>query len=108
MVSPLALALPIPVSTNLESSVGGFVGTSDPNAVNNDVIFKFGVGGVWSSYQFFTGSDADANFLASGSVNGFYDTGGNLISSALPVGQGFFIQHIVSGTEYWTNSFIVQ
>ena len=102
------LALPIPVSTNLESNIGGFVGASDPNGINNDVIFKFGTGGSWSSYQFFTGSDADANFLASGSVNGFYDASGNLISSAFPVGQGFFIQHIVSGTEYWTNSFIVQ
>ena len=101
------LSLPVPVSTNLESSIGGFVGTSDPNAVNNDVLFLFS-GGGYSSYQYFTGADADNNFFTSGSTTGFYDTIGNHVSSATLVGQGFYLQHIVAGTEKWTNSFTVQ
>lgn len=101
------LSLPVPVSTNLESSIGGFAGTSDPNAVNNDVLFLFN-GGGYSSYQYFTGADADNNFFASGSVTGFYDTVGNRVTSATLVGQGFYLQHVVAGTEKWTNSFTVQ
>jgi hypothetical protein len=100
---------PIPVSTNLTSSVLGFVGTSDPNAVNNDVVWTWNPNiSQYSAYQYFTGADADNNFLLSGSVNGFYDNSGDLITVAPTVGNGFFIQHVVSGSTTWTNIFQAQ
>ena len=94
-----------PISTNLESSVVGFPGTSDPNAINNDVLFKWN-GSGYNVYQYFTGSDADSNFFTSGSVNGFYDAGGTLQNSAPLVGQGFFILHTGSSVN-WTNTFVI-
>jgi len=95
-----------PVSTNLESTLVNFPGTSDPNAINNDVLYKWN-GAGYNVYQYFTGADADANFFASGSVNGFYDSGGTLHSSAPAVGQGFFIYHYGANVN-WTNVFQVQ
>jgi hypothetical protein len=102
------LSLPDPISTNIESSLGGFVGTSDPNGINNDVLYKWN-GSQYSAYQYFTGTDAYNYFLLNSvGTNGFYDASGNYISSAVSVGSAFFLDHVVSGNEYWTNSFTVQ
>jgi len=99
-----------PVSTNIDSAFGGFVGTSDPNGVNNDVYYYYG-GGGFTTLQWYTDADALNNFGASAG-NGWYDAGGNNQSHnplyTPKVGQGFFIQHIVAGNEYWTNTFTVQ
>jgi hypothetical protein len=103
------VASPIPVSTNIASGLEGFVGVSDPNAVTNDVAWVWNAGvQQYSSYQFYTGADADNQFLLSGAVNGFYDTSGDYINLAPLVGNGFFIQHVVAGSETWTNTFTVQ
>jgi len=95
-----------PISTNIASSAtfANFPGTSDPNAVNNDTLYLWN-GNGYNIYQYFTGPDADNNFLTSGSVNGFYDSGGTLINAAPTVGQGFFLNHIVNTTVPWTVSF---
>jgi hypothetical protein len=97
-----------PVSTNLESSAtfASFPGKSDPNAVNNDVLYKWN-GAGYGIYQYFTGADADAWFGNSGSVNGFYDATGVLVSSAPSVGQAFFLYH-TGAPVTWTTSFTVQ
>jgi len=82
---------------------------SDPNAQANTVIWTWNTSiSQYSSYQYFTGADADNNFLLSGSVNGFYDNSGDLITVAPTVGNGFFIQHVVSGSTTWTNIFQAQ
>jgi hypothetical protein len=100
---------PIPVSTNLVSPVINYTGTSDPNGVNNDVIWLWNpVTSQYGSFQYFKGADADNYFLASGSVTGFYDTGGNLQNISPNVGTGFFIQHKVAPVNTWTNIFQVQ
>jgi len=96
-----------PVSTNLESSVVGFPGTSDVNGVNNDVLYKWN-GSGYGIYQYFLGPDADNYFIIGpGSPTGFYDSVGNLQNSAPLVGQGFFIYHH-GATVNWTNVFNVQ
>ena len=64
--------------------------SSDPNGSTNTVIYLFS-GGSYSAYQYFTGADADANFFASGSVSGFYDTIGNLITTPLVQSAGAFL-----------------
>ena len=101
------LSIVEPVSTNLESSIVGFPGTSDPNGNNNDVLYKWN-GGGYGVFQYYIGADADYNYGLSGSVNGFYDSNGNLINSTPSVGQSFFIYHIVPATVLWTNTFSVQ
>lgn len=80
---------------------------SDANGSTNTAIWLWNPGTQqYSSYKYYLGPDADNYFLNSGSVNGFYDSGGTLISVAPPVGNGFFIQH--SGpAETWTNIFKV-
>lgn len=95
-----------PISTNLTSSAtfANFPGTSDPNGVNNDTLYMWN-GNGYNVYQYFTGADADAYFLGSGSVAGFYDPTGLLINAAPQVGQGFFLNHIVNTTVPWTVSF---
>jgi len=96
-----------PVSTNLESSLIGFPGTSDVNGVNNDVLYKWN-GSGYAVYQYFSGPDADNYFfIGPGSPAGFYDTVGNLKSSAPAVAQGFFIYHHGAAVN-WTQSFTVQ
>jgi len=102
------VSLTDPVVTNLVGGAGsgGFTGTSDPNDVNNDQLLLFNP--VTSQYQtlfYFTAADATAAFFEPESNTGFYDQGGNFYPEALPVATGFFINHIVAGTEYWTNSF---
>jgi len=92
-----------PVVTNLVSTLGNFSGYSDPNGVNNDQVL------LWqpatSQYQtlyYFNATDAANDF---GGAAGFYDLGGTYYPVAPAVGSGFFINHVVPGTEYWTNSF---
>ena len=93
-----------PVSTNVDNFVG-FPGTSDPNAINNDSIYIYN--GGYNIYQYFTGADADAYFLGSGSVDGWYDGGGAIQSSKQLVGQGFFLNHLTAPV-VWNSTFTVQ
>ena len=94
-----------PVSTNVDNTFASYPGTSDPAGANNDVLYIYNNG--YSSFQYFTGADADNYFLASGSVNGWYDPTGVLSPSKQNVGQGFFIRHFGSPVA-WNSSFTVQ
>jgi hypothetical protein len=95
--------LTVPVVTNLCSSLANFSGTSDPDAVNNDQIYLWNASSQqYQTLQYFNAADASADWSG---VAGFYDTGGTYYNVAPAVGSGFFIRHIASGTEYWTNSF---
>jgi hypothetical protein len=98
-VAPVAGAI---ASTN---SFANFPGTSDPNAVNNDVLYQWN-GAGYNVYQYFTTADADAWFYAN-SGNGFYDSGGTIAPANIPVGQAFFINHLTAPV-VWTNSLVVQ
>jgi len=96
-------SLAAPVATNLVSTLANFSGASDPNLVNNDQLL------LWNSttqqYQtlyYLSAADAAADSLGSA---GFYDSAGTFYSAAPSVGQAFFINHVVAGTETWTNSF---
>ncbi|MFO1487182.1 MAG: hypothetical protein U1F65_01775 [Verrucomicrobiota bacterium] len=95
-----------PISTNIDSTIG-FPGTSDVNGNNNDTIYIYNPGVGYSIFQYFTGSDADNWFVLSGSVNGWYDSVGNLASSKQKVGQGFFLRHFTAPVT-WNSSFTVQ
>jgi len=78
--------------TNDALSVLGGSMQSDPNGVNNTTL-QYWTGTGFAAYQYFTGADADNNFFTSGSVNGFYDTGGGLHNPTLGQGGAFFIQN---------------
>src|ERR1700759_3880094 len=80
-------------NTNSVSSI--FSGLfSDVNASTNTVIWLWNSGSQqYSSYQYFTGADADNYFVLSGAQNGFYDSGGDYITSSLGVGAGAFLQN---------------
>jgi len=100
---------PIPVSDDLTGTNLQFSGVSDSGGANNDVIWVWNSStSQYGSYQYFNGSDADNYFLQSGSVNGFYDGVGNLVSQVPPVGGGFFIQRVAAGNGSWTNVFQVK
>jgi hypothetical protein len=106
-----ALSLVPPVSTNIDSLLGNFPGTSDVNGINNDIYYFF-TGGGYSTLQYFTGPDADNYFLIGpGSPSGWYDAGGtyqSLNPAFIPkVGQAFFIRHFTAPTN-WVYSFTVQ
>jgi hypothetical protein len=96
-----ALSIVPPVSTNITSM--GFVGLSDPNGINNDVLFKYNNG--WTPFQYYSAAD-------SGGPAGFYDVQGNFAdtnSASYPlVGQGFFIQRFQNVSSTWTNIFTAQ
>ena len=92
----------IPVSTNLCGSLLNFNGVSDYNGSSNDQIWYW-TGSGYQNLQYFTGADADSYFIQSGSVNGFYDTGGTVYNITPPVGNGFFIQRLLPGSATWTN-----
>jgi len=102
---------PIPVSTNIASSVINFTGTSDPNFGYNDQILLWNaVTGVFTQYSYLSAADSTADSL--GGLAGFYDGSGNYQAVAPLVGNGFFIEHFgpsFNGTsETWTNTFTVQ
>jgi len=103
------VASPIPVGTNLVSSVIGFAGNSDVNGVNNDVILLWNpVTSQYSQYQYFNQADAVTDF-GPGSQAGFWDAGVPALQNISPsVGNGFFIQRLVPGSTVWTNIFSVQ
>jgi hypothetical protein len=98
-----ALSIVEPVSTNIDSTLVGFPGTSDPNGVNNDVYYHFNNG--WTPLYYYSAAD-------SGGAAGFYDQNGtyqSLNPAYFPaVGQGFMIQHLVNTTVPWNNTFTVQ
>jgi len=100
---------PVPVSTNIASSVIGFAGNSDVNGINNDVILLWNpVTSQYSSFQYFNQADAVTDF-GPGSQAGFWDAGASAYQNIAPnVGSGFFIQRVVPGTTVWTNVFSVQ
>jgi len=98
------LSLTDPVVTNLCGSLANFTGTSDVNDVNNDQILLFNP--VTAQYQtlfYFNASDAATDW--GGTQAGFYDQGGTFYPISQPVASAFFINHIVAGTETWTNTF---
>jgi len=99
-----------PVSTNIDSGLTGFPGTSDPNGVNNDTYYFWTGTGFGVILQYFTIADAD-NFFLGDQGNGWYDgSGNNQDSNAADwpkVGQGFMIHHFTAPVT-WTNVFTVQ
>jgi hypothetical protein len=99
---------PVPVSTNICSDAVGFVGYSDVNGVNNDVIWLWNPAvGQYSSFQYFNAADALTDFGVA--TAGFWDAGIPALQNVAPsVGSGFYIQRLVAGSTVWTNTFIVQ
>ena len=97
------LSFVVPVSADLVStnSYANYPGTSDSNGANNDVLYKWN-GTTYAQFQYFTDADANAWFGVSAG-NGFYDAGGTLQNSTIPVGQAFFILHN-GPTVVWTPS----
>jgi hypothetical protein len=100
--------LPEPVSTNIDSALVNFPGTSDPNGINNDVYYHFN-GSGYNVLTYYTAADADNQF-GQDFGNGWYDGNGNLGTAAVwpQVGQAFWIHHVVAPTESWTNVFSVK
>jgi hypothetical protein len=101
-----------PVSTNIDGAFASFPGKSDPNGLLNDQMYIWN-GNGYNIALYFTGTDADNNFLVTGSVNGWYDAGGTYLSTNTgyqpKVAQAFFIYRDPSqATNSWTYSFQVQ
>ncbi len=98
-----------PVSTNIDSVLGTFPGTSDANGVNNDVYYGWDGSNYSIILQYF--NTADASSYWGGSSSGWYDGNGNNASqdpTKFPkVGQAFFIHHFGAPVN-WTNSFTIQ
>jgi len=102
-----------PLSTNIDSALGGFVGTSDAGGGNNDLLYVPAAVSGYNVDAYFSGPDWDSFWGASGSPAGFYDTSSGTYESSNPafmpkVGQAFFLYHAVAGTETWTNIFTIQ
>lgn len=94
--------------TNSQNNVNVVLGTglrSDPNAVNNTVLYLWG-GSGYNIYQYFTGADADAWFALSGSTNAWYDTAGNVANAQFNQGTGSFLFNPSSSPV--TNTFVGQ
>jgi len=99
-----------PVSTNLCSPLINFQGSSDPNAITNDLLY------VWSpssqtfqTLNYFTATDI-ANLNGDPTVSnwqtGFYLSDYSTLIDVTPsAGSAFFIFHPGSGAETWTNTF---
>jgi len=68
---------------------------SDPNGVNNTILYKWN-GAGYTIVSYFTGADADSWFGNSGSVNGFYDATGVMVSLQLNQGSGSFLYNAAS------------
>jgi len=100
------VALGAPVATSLVQS-NNYVGVSDPNAVNNDVLYSWNTTSQgFLTLQYFNAADAASWW--GGSQAGFYDLGGNFNNYTPAVGQTFFIQRITGVTTSFTNSFSIQ
>jgi hypothetical protein len=100
------LALGAPLATSLVLS-NGYAGVSDPNGVNNDVLYSWNsTSQGFLTLQYFNA--ADASTWWGGTQAGFYDLGGNYNNYTPNVGQTFFIQRITGATTYFTNTFTVQ
>src|ERR1035438_1350847 len=96
-----ALSIIQPVSTNIDSALTGFVGTSDPNGANNDVLYVPAAGGGYGIALYFSAADWNTYWGSPGPA-GFYDIGSGIYESANPnfmpkVGQAFFLYHAVAG-----------
>jgi len=110
------IATPIPVGTNLSSSLVGFAGTSDVGGTYNDALYVWSPSGntFAGPYQYFNAADAAADQSGSTYANGagFYDGGGNYYNDTFSVGTGFFLYHFGPGgngtSETFTNIFTVQ
>jgi sugar lactone lactonase YvrE len=102
--------LPEPVSTNIDSALVNFPGTSDPNFENNDVYYHYNSSGGYDILYYFTDSDAQNQFPQTYG-NGWYDGGGDY-GDANPalwpnVGEAFQVNHVVATPNTWTNVFII-
>jgi len=102
----LSFVAPVAGGIASTNSFANFPGTSDANGANNDLLYQWN-GTGYNTYQYFTAVDAD-NWFGANSGNGFYDTLGTLVPANIPVGQGFFINHVAATTVIWTNSLVVQ
>jgi len=101
-----------PISTNIDSTLLGFPGQSDPNGVTNDVYYLF-LPATQNYFQatYFTASDADG-ILGGDTGDGFY-TADDVNVSQDPtkwpkVGQAFFLFHPATSTNVWKVKFNVQ
>ena len=104
-----ALCIPGPVSQPLVGVTNaGFVGVSDPDGNNNDVIWLWS-GSGYTPFQYWTENDAvNGNLFANpGQGDGFYTAGGTITNVAPKVGQAFFIQRVAPGTGSWTNKLVI-
>jgi len=98
------IGLTDPVVTNLCGTLANFTGYSDVNDVNNDQILVWQTSvQAFQTLYYFNAADAATDW--GGTAAGFYDNNGTYYPLALPVGSGFFINHVVAGNETWTNSF---
>ncbi|HEY4963706.1 MAG TPA: hypothetical protein VIH90_03365, partial [Candidatus Saccharimonadales bacterium] len=99
-----------PVSTNLNSALVNFPGTSDPNGLTNDIYYHFN-GNSYDILTYYTDTDAQNQFAPTFG-NGWYTAAGAFGStnaSLWPkVGEGFWIRHAAASTVNWTNAFTVQ
>jgi hypothetical protein len=102
--------IPEPVSTNLDSTLVNFPGTSDPNGILNDVYYHYN-GANYDILTYYTDVDAQNQFDPTYG-DGWYAADGSF-GSADPalypkVGEGFFIYHAADTTNTWVNVFNVQ
>ena len=102
--------LPEPVSTNIDSVLINFPGTSDPDVQTNDVYYHYNASGGYDLLYYFTDTDAQNQFEPTYG-DGWYNGGGEL-GSANPaywpnVGEAFQIHHVAATLKTWTNVFIV-
>jgi len=101
-----------PISTNIDATLLGFPGQSDPNGNTNDVYYLFRPESQsYFSATYYTAADAD-NVLGGNSGDGFY-LGDDTYVSSIPndwpkVGQAFFIFHPATSTNQWQVKFNVQ
>jgi hypothetical protein len=101
-----------PISTNIDATLLGFPGQSDPNGQTNDTYYLFQPASQsYFQASYYTAVDAD-NALGGNSGDGFYlpdDTYVSTNSTDWPkVGQAFFIFHPSTSTNVWQVKFNVQ
>jgi len=108
-----ALSITPAISTNLDSGLINYPGTSSPDGSVNDVYYKW-KGGVlgYNIFTWYTDADAQNNLgTPPGTGTGWYDGNNNFVSQnpiTFPkVGEGFFILHQTAAVP-WNYSFTVQ
>jgi hypothetical protein len=93
-------ALPMPVGTNVDSTIGNMNTASS----DGDFLFK------WNPLSHTVGF-YDQSFTFFGPANGgpaWVDQGGNIATPQFAVGEGFLYQRLTAGTANWVTTFTVQ